>query len=105
MQNQVFLVGRLSKEIELIELEDNKKQAIISLAIPGIYKNAEGIYETDFVDCILYDNIAQNTAEYCSKGDIIGLRGIIKSKINENDEKKIEIVAEKISFLSRKKDN
>ena len=108
MLNQVIMVGRLSKEVEVKELEDNKKQAVISLAIPRSYKNAEGIYETDFVDCILYDNIAQNTKEYCSKGDIIGVKGRIQSRIVENDDKKenkMEIVAEKITFLSSKKED
>ena len=28
-------------------------------------------YDTDFIDCILWTGIAENTAEYCKKGDLL----------------------------------
>ena len=60
----------------------------------------------DFVDCVLFDNVAENTAEYCNKGDIVGVKGRIQSRIVEEGDKKentIEIIAEKVTFLSSKK--
>lgn len=107
MLNQVVLVGRLAKEVELKELESGKKVANITLACPRPFKNEDGIYDTDFVDCILWDAVAQNTAEYCKKGDIIGIKGRIQTR-NIMDEdgtknKVQEIIAEKVTFLSSKK--
>lgn len=103
MLNQIVLVGRLVKDPELKE----EGKGNICLAIPRSFKNAEGEYETDFVDCVLYNNIASNTAEYCKKGDIVGIKGRIQSKtIEKEDETKeyqIEIIAEKVTFLSSKK--
>lgn len=102
MLNQIVLVGRISKEIELKE-ENEKKIAVITLAVPRSYKNAEGIYETDFIDCILWNVIAENTKEYCKKGDMVGVKGRIQTR-QENEKNIIEVVAEKVTFLSSRKE-
>ena len=62
MLNQVVLVGRLTSDLETKELEDGKKVSNMTLAIPRSFKNADGEYETDFVDCSLWNTIAENTA-------------------------------------------
>lgn len=83
------------------------KVATIPLAIPRSFKNVDGSYDTDFVDCVAFDSVADNTKEFCSKGDIIGVKGRIQSRVIEKEGKKesvIEIIAEKITFLSSKKD-
>lgn len=98
MLNQVVLVGRLTKDPQGIE--PNRNVGTITLAIPRSYKNSEGEYETDFVDCELWNSIAQNTTEYCKKGDIVGVKGRLESKDN-----KLVVVAEKITFLSSRKED
>lgn len=107
MLNQIVLVGRLVKEPALEETKKGDKVSKITLAIPRSYKNINGEYETDFIDCILWKGIAENTAEYCHKGDIIGVKGRIESDVYEKDKKKIyttNIIAEKVTFLSSKKE-
>lgn len=102
MSNQVILVGRLAKDIEIKELEDGKKVSNITLAVPRSYKNVNGEYDTDFIDCTIWNSIAENTAEYCHKGDILGIKGKLQTRIV--DEKKTqELIAEKVTFLSSKK--
>ncbi len=104
MLNQVVLVGRLTKDVEAKELEDGKKVSNITLAIPRSYKNAEGVYETDFVECVLWNSIAENTAEYCKKGDIVGIKGRLQTDSFEKEEGekvfKLNVIAEKVTFLS-----
>lgn len=97
MLNQIVLVGRLVKTPE-IEKEDGKEKSVITLAVQRSYKNEDGVYETDFINCVLWNGIASNTAEYCNKGDLIGVKG----RVQGNDGK-IEIIAEKVTFLSSKK--
>lgn len=99
MLNQVVLVGRLTKEVELKELENDKKVASITIACPRSYKNEKGEYDTDFIECKLWNMVAGNTKEYCHKGDILGVKGRIQS-----DGNKMEIIAEKVTFLSSKKE-
>jgi len=96
MLNQMVLVGRLVKDVELQELEDGKKFCSITLAVPRSFKNENGEYDTDFIPCILWNNIAENTKEFCNKGDLIGIKGRIQKESN----KPIEIIAEKVTFLS-----
>lgn len=107
MFNHVVLVGRLVNDIEPIETEFGKICSRITLAIPRNFKNEEGEYETDFVDIVLWGANAKNAAEFLEKGDLIGIKGRIqiRNEENENEERRkiTEIVAEKVSFLSSKK--
>ena len=108
MLNQIVLVGRLVSDPEIKETESGKKVSNITLAVNRSFKNEEGIYETDFIDCILWNGIATNTSEYCKKGDLVGVKGRVQSTIVSDDSKSIDkskknelqIVAEKVTFLS-----
>ena len=105
MLNQLVLVGRLVKKPELREAENKKKYTFITLAVPRSFKNINGEYDTDFIDCVLWDSVASSTVEYCNKGDIVGVRGRIQTRIIEQQETKksqLEVIAEKITFLSSK---
>lgn len=105
MLNQLILVGRLARVPQLKETEHKKKYSRITLAVPRSFKNMDGNYDTDFIDCTLWDHIAKNTVEYCKCGDVIGVRGRLQSNIYEKEGKKVytlEVVAEKITFLTSK---
>ena len=96
MLNQVVIVGRLVEKPIVEENENEKKVCNITLAVPRSYKNAEGIYDTDFIKCTLWNVIAENTAEYCEKGDLVGVRGRLQC-LSGNE---LQLIAEKVSFLS-----
>lgn len=95
MLNQVVIVGRLVSKPTVEENESGKKVSEITLAVPRNFKNDEGVYDTDFIKCILWNSVAEKTAEYCNKGDLIGVRGRLEC-LNGN----MQLVIEKISFLS-----
>lgn len=107
MRNQVVLVGRLIEKPILEANQNGKKVCIITLAVPRSFKNDEGIYDTDFIKCTLWNDIAEKTAEYCDKGDLIGVKGRLETSVyeKENGEKYriTSVVAGKVSFLSSKK--
>lgn len=111
MVNQIVLVGRIARAPETKITETGKKYATLTLAVPRNYKNINGEYETDFLDCTLWSAVAESTSEYCQTGDMIGVKGRIQSRIIDTPEgvkrRKTEIVAEKVTFLtsnpSRKK--
>jgi single-strand DNA-binding protein len=106
MLNQVVVVGRLVRDPEVEKTESGKDRTFITVAVPRAYKNENGEYDTDFVDCVLWNNIATNTTEYCHKGDIIGVKGKIETNTYETEDgekkKSTQIVAEKVTFLSSK---
>ena len=106
MLNQVVLVGRLVRDPELRETEEGKKVTNMTLAVPRSYKNVDGEYDTDFISCTLWKGIAENAVEYCHKGDLLGVKGRLQSRNIEEDEMNktiMEIVAEKVTYLSSKK--
>ena len=103
MLNQIVLVGRLVNNPEIEEKEDGKITSKITLAVPRAYKNQNGEYDTDFINCRIWGNGAKNTSKYCSQGDLIGIKGRIETYNydTENGRKYItEVVADKITFLS-----
>lgn len=105
MLNQTVIVGRIARDPELRETENGKKVTNVTLAVPRSFKNSNGEYETDFISCVLWKGIAENTVEYCKKGDLVGVKGRIQTRVYEKDEEKkytTEVVAEKITFLSSK---
>ena len=108
MLNQFVGVGRLVAEPSVKETEDGKQVSNITIAVPRSYKNENGEYDTDFVDVVLWNGIAENTAEYWHKGDIIGVKVRIQTSNYETEDgekrKSTQIVAEKITFLSSSKD-
>lgn len=104
MLNQAIFVGRLVADPVVRETERGNVSNI-TLAIPRPYKNAEGVYEADFIDFVLWKGIADNTAEYCKKGDLVGIKGRVQSSIEEqNGERKklMNVIAEKVTFISSK---
>lgn len=107
MLNQTVLVGRLVRDPELYETENGNKITNITLAVPRNYKNINGEYDTDFIPCTLWKGIAENTVEYCKKGDLLGIKGRIQTRDveleDESHKKYVEVIAEKVTFLSNKK--
>lgn len=95
--NQVILVGRVVKDIEIIE-KDDKKFGYLTIAVNRNYKNEEGIYETDFITCQLWAGILNNAVDYLKKADTVGIKG----RVQQNDNNLI-IIAERITFLSSNK--
>lgn len=107
MLNQTVIVGRLVRDPELRETETGKKITNITLAVPRSYKNVNGEYDTDFISCVLWQGVAENTVNYIKKGDLLGIKGRVQSRVIEEDEdvrkNVMEIVAEKVTFLSSKR--
>ena len=91
MLNQIVLVGRI------VEIKEKKESVIVTVAVPQTFKNKDGEYDTNFIDCHLYKGIAENIKEYCKVWDMIGVKGRIQKL--END-KQLKLIAERVTFLS-----
>lgn len=101
--NQVTIVGRLVRTPELKESENKRKMTFITVAVNRPFKSISGEYETDYIDCILWENTAASTVQYCLKGDIVSVRGRLQTRIVEKEGQKrsiLEVVGERITFIS-----
>ena len=107
MLNQIVLVGRITQDPKVTELDNGKKECNVTVAIPRSYKNENGEYDTDFVKCTMWSGVAENTSEYCKQGDLIGIKGRIQTRVIEKDNSKQtiqEVIAEKVTFLAKSKE-
>ena len=104
--NKVILIGRITKEIELRYTQSNKAVGNFSLAVNRKFKNQNGEYEADFINCIVFDKLAETIKEYVKKGDLIGVCGRlqVRNYTDKDGNKKYitEVVVEEIDFLQSK---
>ena len=100
MMNMLTLVGRVINDPILKKDENRSTYANITLAITRRFKDADGTYPTDYIDCVVRGNVAQGVCEYLSKGDLIGIKGEIRTT-----KKELEIVANSVTFLASKQKN
>ena len=107
MMNQFCCVGRLVSDPEKQTSENGKSYLNFTLAVPRSYKNADGEYETDFIDVTLWNDVASKTSEYCKKGDLVGVKGRIQTRDveleDETHKRYVEVIAEQVTFLSSKR--
>lgn len=98
--NNVVLIGRITKDIELRKTESGKCNCSFTLAVTRDKDN------TDFINCQVWNMIAENMSKYCSKGDLIAVKGRIQSRsYDAQDGTKryiTEVIADKVTFLSMK---
>ncbi len=106
MINNVILVGRLTKDPDLRYTADGQAVANVTLAVARNFKTSDGVVETDFINCTLWRKTAENTANYCKKGSVIGVTGRIQTRNYENEAgQKIyvtDVLAESVKFLGTK---
>ena len=105
--NKVCITGRLTKDIDLRYTLNNVAVVQFNLAVTRRYKNNNGDYESDFINCVAYRQVAELLNKYTKKGDLIGVEGKIQTRNYENkDGKKVyitEVIVENIDFLSTNK--
>ncbi|MGL4949380.1 MAG: single-stranded DNA-binding protein [Anaeroplasmataceae bacterium] len=109
MYNYVFILGRIVKDVEIRKTQDDRSVSTLTLAVTRPFKNsANNTYDTDFVNITLWEQISEVTSEYCKKGDMVAVKGRIQTKTDLINDKKvsiIEIIGERVIFVSSKKNN
>lgn len=107
--NNVSLVGRLTKDVELKYTGSQTAVATGTLAVNRQFKNANGEREVDFINFVAWGKTAEIIANYTSKGSQIGITGRIQTRNYEgNDGKRVyvtEVVAESINLLDSRSSN
>jgi single-stranded DNA-binding protein 3 len=108
MLNNVVLVGRLTKTPELRYTPNNQAVATFSLAVNRNFKGQDGKRETDFINCVIWRQQAENLANWAKKGALIGITGRIQTRSYENQQGQrvyvTEVVAETFQLLESRKD-
>ena len=107
--NKALLAGRLTRDPEMKYSTGTNATAItrFSIAVSRKFKNAEGNYESDFINCVAFGKTAEFISKYFSKGSMIGICGRIQTgNYINNDGVKVyttDVVVEDAEFLESKK--
>ena len=103
MINNLILVGRLAEDPKVKELSNNMKVCNITLAVSRPFRDMNtGEYGVDFIPISLWNGIIKVATDYCSKGDIIGIKGRVSTRVKEENGVNhhfTEIIGERISLI------
>lgn len=104
--NNVCMIGRITKDIELRSTQSGMSAVSMFIAINN-GKNQNGDERpADFPKVYVYDKQAENLAQYCHKGSLVAITGRIKTRTwdREDGMKGYEtyILANRIQFLDTK---
>lgn len=106
MLNSICLVGRLTKDVDLRYTPSNVAVATFTLAVNRTFKNENGEHETDFINCVMWRQQAENLANWAKKGALIGITGRIQTRSYDNQQGQrvyvTEVVAEQFKLLESK---
>ena len=96
--NNVQLIGRITKDIELKQTKTGKAYCNFTLAIPREFNKEE----TDFINCVAWEKKAETIEKYVKKGHKFGVIGRIQIDSKDNSHF-TRIIVEKIEFLENAK--
>jgi len=103
MINRVTLVGRLTKDVDLRYTQNGIAVANFSIAVQRNFKNQNGDYDADFINCVVWRKPAENLANYMKKGSQVGVDGRLQSRTYKDKDGKTvfvtEVVADSVQFL------
>lgn len=108
MINNVVLVGRVTKELDLRYTPAGKAVARFNLAVNRDFKDANGDQQADFPSCQVWGKTAEVMADNLRKGSLISIAGRIQTGSYDKDGQRVyttDVVVEKFHFLEAKNDN
>lgn len=86
--NNVVLVGRLTKDVNLRSTQNGTMVGAFTLAVDRTTKDQQGNRQADFISCVIwntkYSKKAENLATYAHKGSLIGITGAIQTRNYDN---------------------
>ena len=107
MINNIVLVGRTTKVIELKQNKNGTSYVQFTLAVNRPYKDEQGQQQADFITCVAWNKTAETIANYVLKGTLIGVEGRLQVRNYENEagvrQYLSEVLVNRFTFLESKK--
>ncbi|MDP4158405.1 MAG: single-stranded DNA-binding protein [Bacillota bacterium] len=99
--NKIVLSGRTTAEPSLRYTTSGKAVCSFTLAVKRSYKNTQGEYESDFINCQSWGKQGELIAEYVKKGQVFTISGRLQVRTYDKDGVKhwaSEVVVEDFDF-------
>ena len=106
MINNVVLVGRTTKDMELKQSNGGSAYVQFILAVNRTFKDSNGEQQADFITCVAWNKTAETLSKYVQKGALIGIEGRLQVRSYEKDGSRqwaSEVVINRFTFLESKK--
>ena len=107
MINNIVLVGRTTKTIELKQNKNGTNYVQFTLAVNRPYKDEQGGQQADFITCVAWNKTAETIAKYVPKGTMIGVEGRLQVRSYDNEagirHYLSEVLVNRFTFLESKK--
>lgn len=104
--NNVTLVGRLTRDVELKTVGQGTEMASFTIAVDRRFKNQRGEREADFIRCVAWKQTASFVSKHFAKGDKLGVIGEIQTRnFDGQDGKKVyitEVKVDQVHFVDSK---
>lgn len=84
--NNVQLIGRLTREVDLKQTSSGTSVGTFTLAVNRNYTNQQGEREADFINCVIWRKAAENFARFTRKGSQVAVDGRIQTRNYENQQ-------------------
>ncbi|SKU96772.1 Single-stranded DNA-binding protein ssbB [Mycobacteroides abscessus subsp. abscessus] len=91
MLNKIVIVGRMTKDAQIYEKEDNKI-ATFCVATERNYKDDNNEISTDYLLCKAFGKTATNIEKYTSQGTLVGITGHNQFENNTYQPDDLEII-------------
>lgn len=106
--NKVILIGRLTQDPELRYTPNGVSVATFTLAVDRQFSNKQGERETDFINIVVWQKLAENCAKHLGKGRMVAVDGRLQIRSYDDNQgvrrKAAEVVANDVRFLDWPKD-
>jgi single-strand DNA-binding protein len=102
MMNRVVLVGRMTRDPELRRTPSGAAVTNFTLALNRNYNSQDG-QQADYINCVVWNKVAENVERYCGKGSLVGVDGRLRSRSYDNAQGQrvyvVEVACDSVQFL------
>lgn len=106
--NGVHIMGRITRDLELRHTQSGTAVCQFCVAVTRSFKDANGEYQSDFIDCVAWRNSAEFVTKYFSKGALIALDGELQTRNytdkDGNKRKATELLVSSAAFTGEKRE-
>ena len=106
--NGVHIMGRITRDLELRHTQSGTAVCQFCVAVTRSFKDANGEYQSDFIDCVAWRNSAEFITKYFSKGAMIALDGELQTRNytdkDGNKRKATELLVSSAAFTGEKRE-
>lgn len=106
--NKVYLIGNLTRDVELAQTPSGVEVARFSIAVSRQYQDSNGERQTDFFNCTAWRGLAETIAKYCKKGSKVAVFGSIQLRNYEDNQgikrQAVDIIVQDCEFLTPKQE-